>query len=196
MGKTHASRYLVAVPGHLVLIHDDSKAQPEYDARYFATIDEAAAVSPQEAQTLTAVGFRGDPFRSITIEVEQVAAWALEHARRGTPVKLVVAEISRAMSDSGKALESPALKYCLTQGRTMGLCVDWSAQTPQEVPFVAYTQSSSIACFQLEPPALNYLDSVHRWDPDMLATAQKLQRGEFVLRQPATPWDRTVYKFR
>jgi hypothetical protein len=186
---------LTAVPGHLVLVHDDSKKQTEYPVHYVSCVDEAKALPLEQAQTMGAIGFHGDVYRGLTCEVEEVAAFALELARAGIPVKLVISEISRAMSDAGKALESPSLKFALTQGRTMGLCVDWSAQTPQEVPFVAYTQSSSVALLQLEAAATNYLDSVHRWDREMLAVVEQLERGEFVLRRPATPWDRTIYRF-
>lgn len=196
-GKTWASRRLVEVPGQLTLIHDDSKAEPEYSehAKYYPTPAALEAQPFDEVKDLTAVAFRGDPYAGVRCEVDDVAALALRFARARFPVRIVVDETDRAMSDAGRKLESPNLRECFTTGRSMGLSVIWSTQTPQRAPDVALNSSSSIAIFRLGPAALNYLDERLYFDREMLELVPDLAVGEFVLHRPGQRWDRTVYKF-
>lgn len=196
MGKTWAMRELAQLPGALVLIHDDKRAQPEYpDVRYFRTTGELLAVPLAELEHLTAAGFRGDVYAGLTCEVDAVAALALELARAHVPCRLVVDELERATSSGGRELESDALRRCFTQGRAMNLSVLWGTQTPQRVPREALDQSSSVGIFRLGPRALNYLDERCFFDPAMLAAVERLERGEFVLWRNGHPWDRCVYRF-
>jgi hypothetical protein len=196
MGKTWGARALVAEPGQLTLIHDDSKAAPEYPGvRYFANVADLKSQPADDVRGLTAVGFRGDPYQAITCEVEEVSAWALELARGGTPVRLVVDETSRAVSDTGKTLLAPSLRLCATVGRTMGLSISAGAQEIIFMPRALLAQASSIALFRVESADVNYLRERLAWDPELLAAAAQLDVGDFLIRQPATRWDRTIYRF-
>ena len=196
-GKTWATRHLVAQPGQLTLIHDDSKALPEYgdQARYFTSVAELLAEPADDARQLAVVGFRGDAYRGIVCEVEDVAALALRFARARVPVRLVVDETSRAVSDTGKTLLAPALKACATVGRTMGLSISAGAQEVMYMPRALMTQASAISLFRIESADVNYLRERLSWDPELLAAAADLADGDFLIRQPATRWDRTVYRF-
>ncbi len=203
MGKTWASWQLVTVPGQLVLLHDDSKAEREYppggaggpSVPYYPSVAAALAVPLEQAQQQPIIGFRGDAYAGQVCEVEEVAALAMKLARARVPVRLVVDETDRAMSDAGSKLEAPSLREAFTVGRTMKLSVIWSTQTPQRAPEVARNQSSTIGIFRLEAPALNYLNERMCFNPQMLELVPDLQEGEFVLHRSGHPWDRTVYKF-
>jgi hypothetical protein len=196
MGKTWAARHLVAQPGQLTLIHDDSKAQPEYPGvRCFASVAELLAQPADEARQLAAVAFRGDPYRGIVCEVEEVADLALRFARARIPVRLVVDETSRAVSDTGRTLLAPSLKACATVGRNMGLSISAGAQEVMYMPRALLAQASSISIFRVESADVNYLRERLSWDPELLAAATDLPEGDYLIRRPATPWDRTVYRF-
>lgn len=185
---------MVQLPGQLVLVHDDSKAQPEYPGlRYFTRPADLAALAPVEQDTLGAAAFRGDPYQGIVCEVEEVAAYSMWLARRFAPVRLVVDETDRAMSDGGKSLLAPSLREAFAVGRNMGLSVLWATQFPQRAPDCALALSSSLGIMQLEPGPLNYLDRTLCFDREMLDTVAVLKVGEFVLRLPGRPWDRTIY---
>jgi hypothetical protein len=179
----------------LALVHDDSKAQPEYAIRYYGSRDEVLGAPAMEIENLTAVGFRGDVYKGQRCEVEEVAALTLELARARIPVRLVVDELNRAVTSGGKAIASPSLLEAMTAGRTMGLSVLWGTQIPQRVPAPAWDLSSSIGIFQLGEKAMRYLDESLLLDSEMLDVVPTLGVGEFVLHRPGEPWDRTVYRF-
>lgn len=196
-GKTVAMRALVDHPGQLVLIHDDSKARPEYPhVRYFHTPAELLAAPADEVAELGAAAFRGDPYSGVVCEVEDVAALALQAARARMPCRLVVDEWERAMSDGGRKMEAPSLRTCLTTGRSMALSVAGGAQIPQRVGDVVINSASSCGLFRLGPGGLNYLDERLYFDRRMLDVVVNLQVGDFVLHRPGFPWDGCVYRFR
>ena len=196
-GKTWAQRRLVELPGQLVLIHDDAKAEPEYPehARYFRSPAELLALPADEAAQLSAAAFRGDAYSAVVCEVDEVAALALTCARVRVPVRLVVDEWERAMSDGGRKMEAPNLRTCLTTGRVMGLSVAGGAQIPQRVGDTVLNSASSVGLFRCGPAAVNYLDERLYFDREMLGTIPTLQVGDFVIHRPGHPWDRTVYRF-
>ena len=124
-------RALVDHPGQLVLIHDDSKARPEYPhVRYFHTPAQLLGTPADEVDQLAAAAFRGDPYGGVVCEVEDVAALALQAARARIPCRLVVDEWERAMSDGGRKMEAPSLRTCLTTGRSMALSVAGGVESP------------------------------------------------------------------
>jgi hypothetical protein len=195
-GKTVAMRALVDHPGQLVLVHDDSKARPEYpQLRYFGTPGELLALPADEVEHLHAAAFRGDVFAGVACEVEDVAALALQAARARIPCRLVVDEWERAMSDGGRKLEAASLRTCLTTGRSMALSVAGGAQIPQRVGDVVINSASSVGLFRLGPAGLNYLDERLYFDRRMLEVIPRLQVGDFVLHRPGHPWDGVVYRF-
>jgi len=195
-GKTVAMRALVEYPGQLVVIHDDSKARPEYPSvRYFKTPDELRAMPADEVAELHAAAFRGDVYAGVVCEVDDVAALALQAARAHVPCRLVVDEWERAMSDGGRKMEAPNLRTCLTTGRSMALSVAGGAQIPQRVGDVVLNSASSVGLFRVGPAGLNYLDERLYFDRRMLAVVPGLQVGDFVLHRPGFPWDGVVYRF-
>lgn len=197
-GKTYASRALIESPGGLTLIHDTSKAEPEFPGvRYFPTTAAALAQPVADVMDLSAIGFRGDAFAGVTCDVEDVAALALIAARRKLPTRLVIDELNCAVSESGQRLTSDSLREALTAGRTMGLSIVWSTQIPQRVPGVVFDLCTTIGIFWVGAKSLNYLDERLLLDPDMIDAIAGLDVGEFVLhRDGGVPWDRTIYRVR
>jgi hypothetical protein len=193
-GKTHALKEFASCPGQITLIHDDSKARPEYPCRYWASVSEMLATPEHEIRETTVLGFRGDAYRGVTCEVDDVAAVSLRFARARFPTRLIVDELDRAVSTAGLRLESESLRSCFTVGRTMGLSVGWATQTPQRVPTEVWNQSS-IVIFHVGAKSLRYLDERLLLDDEMLEQVPQLQRGEFVMHRPGHPWDRTIYRF-
>ena len=189
-------RELVRLPGQLVLIHDDKRAQPEYpEVRYFRDPGQLLELPADQAAELSAAAFRGDAYQGVSCQVDQVAGLALQLARARIPVRLVVDELERAVSPGGRELEAENLRLCFTQGRAMGLSVLWGTQTPQRVPREVLDQSSSIGIFRVGPRALNYLDERCFFDPEMLAAVERLEVGQFVIWRNGFRWDRCVYRF-
>jgi len=189
MGKTTANQHFLG-EGRLpqfTLIHDDAKLDPQYKGATVEKIDDA----PDDAAWIT---LRGDPFKGTRVEVETVAALALQIARASRePVRLVVDELDRACTLGGKELASQSLRDALTQGRALGVSVIWSTQTPQRAPKEVIDQSSTIGLFQLGPRALNYLDERLFFDADLLQVVPTLGVGEFVIYEAGRPWNRTIY---
>lgn len=195
-GKTWAQRELVNLGGQLVIIHDDKGARAEYPhVRYFTTTADLLAAPAEEAAALSAAAFKGDPFSGVVCEVEEVAALALQLARVRIPVRLVVDEWDRAVSDGGRKLEAPALQACLTTGRALGLSVTGGAQTPQRCGDIVINSASSIGIFRLGQRAVNYLEERLLFDREMTAVIPTLAVGDFVIHRPGRPWDRTIYRF-
>jgi hypothetical protein len=195
-GKTWASRRLIEVPGQLTLIHDDSKAYVEFEGvQYFESADHLLVQPYDQVKHFTVVGFRGDDRRGVVCEVEEVCALSTRWARIGAPIRVHIDEVSRAMSDTGKKLLAPSLRYGCTRGRTMGQSFSACAQEVKFAPVVMLSQASSVAMFQLETHDTNYLLERHNWDPRMLELVARLDVGDFVIRRPAIPWDGCVYRF-
>jgi hypothetical protein len=194
MGKTWGTRVLIELPGQLVLIHDDAKARPEYPdhALYLRTAAELEQLEQQ--QNPPAIAFRGDAYAGVRCEVEEVAALAMRLARARLPVRLVVDEMDRAVSDGGRKLEAPSLREAIVVGRTMGLSVVCNVQQPQRMPEVA-SQASSIGFFRLELAALAYVADRFSVDPEIMTLVPTLAVGDFVIHRPGFPWDRRVYRF-
>jgi hypothetical protein len=192
-GKTTAIRgFLSATDQIFTLIHDDTKLDPQYDGVKCESLDQIGAAVAAE---VTAITLRGDAFKGSRVEVETVAALALQIARASRqPVRLVVDELDRACTAGGKQIASESLRAAFTLGRALSVSVLWSTQTPTRCPTEVIDQSSTIALCQLGPRALNYLDERLAFDPDLLQVVPTLAIGQFVIYEAGRPWNRTIYQ--
>lgn len=200
MGKSYAQRAFLEearARGLIVVAHDDTKLEPEVRGAIRANVADLEARPPTDAEDASgAFVFRGDAYRAIVCEVEEVAAFALERlARRRVRTCLVVEELDRACTPGGRDLASPALRSALTQGRALGLCVSSTTQSPARAPKEVIDQATAVILFRLGPRALTYLDERLMFDRELLAAAPALERGDFVLHVPGEPWNRTLYRF-
>ena len=198
-GKSFANKATIKAAidrGLLCVAHDDTSPFPQVEGAIRETPDHLARQPLTEDEDSTgAVVFRGNVYRAVTVEVEDVAALAMGLGRRDLRVLLVVDELDRACTPGGQQLAAPSLRVALTQGRKLGLCVSWTTQSPQRAPKEVLDQATSIGIFRLGPRALNYVDERLYFDDDMLAVVPHLQNGEFVLFVAGRPWDRKIYRF-
>jgi len=201
MGKSHAQRAFLeeakARHGMIVVAHDDTKLEPEVPGAIRANVADLEARPPSEEEDATgALCFRGDAFRGIVVEVEEVAAFAIDRlARRRVRTCMVVEELDRAVTPGGRQLVSAKLRECCTQGRVLGLCVSSTTQSPARTPAEILDQATAVVLFRLGPRALNYVDERLMFDGELLAAVPTLERGDFVLHVPGEPWNRTLYRF-
>lgn len=205
VGKTCVVRELARVLG-LALIHDDTKATPQYaDSLVLATPAQLLELPVETLNETTAVSFRGDAFRGLVCEVDDVADLALQFARARIPCTLVVDELDRALTPGGQSMRALKLREALTQGRSMRLNVLATTQNPKRVPDDCINQATAIVFCRLGPKALNYIDGASLIDDELLDAVRNLRVDkdandrvtytEFVVHVPSTPWNRTVYYF-
>jgi len=196
-GKTSAIKHFLAIPfDGVTLIHDEKAGNPQFDG-YTVQYANIASV-PDNVDTVV---FRGDPYNRTTVEVNSVALLALKLARLRIPVRLVIDELDRAVTDGGRALNSPAVRECITQGRAMKLCVLWSTQLPQRAPVEMLDNASAIVLGRCGPRAVNYLDQRCFFTDDETASIKGLKThyednrtvGELVVHRNGKPWDGRVY---
>lgn len=191
-GKTSCMRAFLQSADRdcLTFVHDVKEADPQYrgHARAAVSLDGV----PDDA---SCVVFHGDPYAGAMPDPDAVAALALAHARARVPVRLVVDELSRACTVGGRELSAPAVVEAYLQGGGMGLTVLASNQIPQRTPTIPRDQATAIVLGPLGRAALNYLDGVLFFDPEMLDAVEGLQVGEIVIHIPGVPWNRTIYTF-
>lgn len=196
-GKSVANARLISAAAGLgltVLAHDDTKAEAQIDGPTRVSPSEIGEISDAESAAGILV-FRGDPYAGRACEVEDVAALAVRLARQRVRVALVIEELDRAVTPGGRELCAPSLRIALTQGRSMGLCVFSTTQSPARAPREVVDQATSIAFFRLGPRALNYLDSTLWLDSQLLRLIPVLGDFEFVLHRPGRPFDGRIYRF-
>jgi hypothetical protein len=193
-GKTTAIRaFLLASDLTFTLIHDDTKLDPQYPGLKCESLDQIAVDASVNDATMITI--RGDAFRGSRVEVETVAALALQIARATRePVRLVIDELDRACTAGGKQIAAESLRAAFTLGRALAVSVLWSTQTPTRCPTEVVDQSSTIAICQLGPRALNYLDERLAFDLDLLQVVPTLAIGQFVIHEAGRPWNRTIYQ--
>ncbi len=172
----------------MTLIHDDK----ERDTQYPGAVASSFEAAPGDAEIVILRGdiFAGESF----VEVETVADVALQIAMSGTPVRVVVDELDRAITPGGKVLQGTFLRDCLTKGRSLELSVISSTQAPQRCPIEVIDQATTVALGQLGPRALKYLDDRLAFDAELLSVVEDLQPLEFVLYQQGRPWNRCIYR--
>lgn len=199
-GKSYANRALLRAAAHelgaVVVAHDDSKREPQYEGALRAHPDDLdSRPITEEEETSGAIIFRGDPYAGRVVEVEDVATLALKLARAGVPTVLAVDELDRAVTPGGQQLVALSLRTALTQGRALGLSVASTTQNPARAPKEVVDQATTVGLFRLGPRAISYLDDRLYFDSELLEVIETLERGDFVLHRPGYQWDRTLYRF-
>lgn len=203
-GKTTLQRKIINSSSMLTLIHDDMKLEAQYPGSVVTKKKPRETGADLLEQVTddqeTQIVFRGDPFTGTMVEVEDVGALTLQLTRvTRKPVRLVIDELDRAVTDGGNRITSQSLVIAFAQGRSLGLSVLWSTQSPQRAPVQCIDQSSTIAICRLGPRALLYLDERLRFEKDLLATVPTLSQAnengtcEFVLYEQGKEWNRTIY---
>ncbi len=176
----------------LTLIHDVKHADRcQYPG--WKTTDPATALDnvPDGA---TSIVFRNDPYAGIYVNPDDVCALALRLARARMPVRLCIDELSKVVTDGGKALTAPSFRECNSEGGAMGLSIISSTQDPHRCPETVLASATAVVIGNLGPREVNYLDGPLCFDSDMMEIVPTLQKGQFVIRfSGESVWDRTVY---
>lgn len=178
---------LVAV----VIIHDVKNPLPQYRGTRIAGEAEIVIRKPAEVFPDVVVLRR----RSIDHQPDlERAAQVTKHASyHGTPTVLVVDELSKALSQSGREFVCPTVQELLTEGRGFGASLLWSAQLPQRVPTVAYDMSR-VLFFRCGRKVLNYLVDLKIVDLELAGVISRLPRGRFIIAGSEEEWNGVVYE--
>lgn len=195
VGKSTVLRRLLAEPyDGITLIHDDSKNVPQYADLGPVVAD--FSLAPDDARIVT---LRGDPFLRQYVEVDQLAALALDIVRappapdgKRLKVRAVIDEWDRAMTPGGNELVGEHILEAQTKGGSMGLSVFGTTQIPKRARAIM-DQCTHVLIFQVGRAGVNYLDERVQLDGDILDVPSTLPVGEFVLYEQGRPWNGIVY---
>jgi DNA helicase HerA-like ATPase len=79
------------------------------------------------------------------------------------------------------------------KGRSRGISIVCGTQIPQTLPTDVLDLADTIAVGRLKRRSLAYAERTWELEPEMVAAIRVLERGQFVLLDDASEWDRTVY---
>lgn len=195
-GKTVALRAIVAAAvallGRALIIDDGDPWKAQFPGQCFVDANEFRAALSGGLLTSTSVVFRGEPWRRIKVDVRDCGelAWSLVCNDR-KPLLVVVDEFVRCLDKT----VWPPWREILCEGRKVQLSLVAALQEPQALYSAAKNQLSSVQVHRCGPTVTNYLEHVWYLSPECAQTIRMLDIGEFVIVQPATPWNGVVYRF-
>lgn len=175
---------------YVLVVHDVKLPTPQYEG---AIMREASAIiaRPPEAY----------PFRAVlrkhgvdhTPSVEEAARVVKRCAYAGIPSGLMVDELKKALTPSGREYEAKTLAELFSEGRAYGASVFWTEQLPQRVPGGAYDQSR-VMLHRSGWKSLGYLIDQRVIDQKTANVVAGLDVGQFVLVSPEDDFDGTIYE--
>src|SRR6185503_14736333 len=125
-----------------------------------------------------------------------VATLAGEYASiAGIRTVVVVDEIYDAMKARqtfSAGTEGPTSEL-FRKGRSRGISIVAATQVPQTLPTDVLDLADTIAIGRLKRRSLLYAAKQWELEPEMVEAIRRLQRGEFVLLDDSSEWDRTIY---
>ncbi len=193
-GKSQGIKALLSQPWErgITVIHDDTKRVRQYLdlVGVRSVVCDSLAAAPDDAQVIT---FYRDPRTSSLIEPDYVCQVGMWMGQQGAPVRVVLDELDRALTKGGKSYEGFGLLDVCARGRALEVSLIAQAQNPLRVPADICNLATAAYLYRLGPRALNYLDAVWCFDREMLAVIPTLQKFEFVLHVPSTPWNGRIY---
>lgn len=203
-GKTSALKILLSRRWNgITLIHDEKPARVGqfHDLKVKHATTDICSLNHLRGIDANTVVFRGDPMKRTSVPVDAVAELAIQMAQMGIPVRLVIDELDRAVSDGGKVLASQSVRFCITQGRALGLSVLWSTQMPMRTPAELLDNSSVLIMGRMGPKSANYLTDRQHFGMSLTEQIQHLKGhyefndgpGELVIYQNGKKWDNRVY---
>lgn len=186
-----------------VLIVDDKNDDAPWPGIRRANPGTLASNPPPEEDDAAVVVYRGaaiDP--ASTVDVEEVARQAWEIARQpgeegeGHPaVMLVVDEMRRAVSPSGREWRAPTVAKTLAEGRAAagGISIMWGTQAPQRLTVEAFDQSM-LCVFKLGHRGRSYLERSDLISAQVSQVIAGLREREFIVIDDAGDWNGLVYE--
>jgi hypothetical protein len=210
MGKTFAMAWvldeiLAAGLEDAVLIVDDKNDSAPWPGIRRANPGTLADNPPAEDEEAQVVVYRGaamDP--ASTVDVNEVATQAWEIARQtsgdgedeGHPaVMIVVDEMRRAVSPSGREWRAPMVAKTLAEGRAAagGISIMWGTQAPQRLTVEAFDQSM-LCVFKLGHRGRSYLERSDLISAQVSQVIAGLREREFIVIDDAGDWNGLVYE--
>lgn len=209
MGKTFAMAWVIdeildAGLEDAVLIIDDKNDGAPWPGIRRANPGTLADNPPADDEEVTVVVYRGaaiDP--ASTVDVNEVAEQAWQIARQsgqgedeGHPaVMIVVDEMRRAVSPSGREWRAPMVAKTLSEGRAAagGISIMWGTQAPQRLTVEAFDQSM-LCVFKLGHRGRSYLERSDLISQQVSAVIAGLGVREFIVVDDAGDWNGKVYE--
>lgn len=173
---------------------DDKHADhTPYEGQKYSTVDGYRARPPAAGEDRRAV-FRGDHYGGITCTAESVAQLAQQLARARQRPLFVLDEAKRATTDAGRAWTAPTAKWCLTEGRALGLSCVFSGQDAASLPRECGNEATSVSIFQVKALAAPRVADLFNLSPHLEQLVEHLDVGEFLLLADSTDeW--AAYRF-
>lgn len=207
-GKTFAMAWVIdeildAGLEDAILIVDDKNDDAPWPGIRRANPGTLAKNPPAEDDEATVVVYRGaaiDP--ASTVDVNEVAEQAWEIARQpgeddeGHPaVMIVVDEMRRAVSPSGREWRAPMVAKTLAEGRAAagGISIMWGTQAPQRLTVEAFDQSM-LCVFKLGHRGRSYLETANLISKQVSGVIAGLREREFIVVDDAGDWNGLVYE--
>ena len=204
-GKTSLMRAIVYTMiarkyATFALVHDTKGIFPEYrHSVCVGNVNEFISRGAFRNDDIPVVSFRGNPKRDVDVTAEEVAAFSLYLARKGSvPHVTVIEELAEASTAGRKHVKAPSVLKLAEQGRKMGVSLVGTTQSPRKTPLDLLGQASSIAFFRLTGADANYLGERLDLDPSMIEAIrgpnhEGLPNYKFVLYIKGQVWDREIY---
>jgi hypothetical protein len=210
MGKTFAMAWVIdeilaeGLEDAILIVDDKNDGAPWRGIRR-ANPGTLAGNPPAEDDEATVVVYRGaamDP--AATVDVNEVAEQAWQIARQtsgegddaGHPaVMIVVDEMRRAVSPSGREWRAPMVAKTLSEGRAAagGISIMWGTQAPQRLTVEAFDQSM-LCVFKLGHRGRSYLERSDLISAQVSEVIAGLAEREFIVIDDAGDWNGLVYE--
>jgi hypothetical protein len=179
----------------VAFVHDGKDPAPQADyvklGPVFPTVAALAAAPPEGPMPIAVVFHSVDKIETL----DGVTTAARDLSVDGLRVCAALDEIYDGMSGRQTFIsgtEGPTSE-AFRKGRSRGISVIAGTQIPQTLPTDITDLADTIAVGRLKRRSLRYIERTWDLEPEMVAAIRGLQRGEFVLLDDTSEWDRTVY---
>lgn len=205
-GKTSCLKILMVRKWNGITLVHDGKPSRESQFSNLKTpfvMTDVCSLNHLRGQNVSTVIFRGNPQKRTLVSIDKVADLAIQLAQLGVPVRLVIDELDSACSEGGMKLTSEPVRFCITQGRALGLSVLWSTQMPMRAPAELIDNTSVLIMGRMGPKSANYLEARQHFATPMMEQIQQLKThyefgesdgpGELCVQQNGKQWNQLVY---
>lgn len=175
---------------YVLVIHDVKLPRPQYEG---TVIHEAGGILARPPEFYPSVVVLRKASVDHTPSVDEAARVTKRIAYGGVPAGLMVDELKKALTPSGREFEAKTLAELFSEGRAYGASVFWTEQLPQRVPGAAYDQSR-VMLHRSGSKSLGYLVDQRVIDQATANVVAQLDVGQFVLVSPEDDFDGAIYQ--
>lgn len=204
MGKTVANRTIIEyirkqkLVDITLTVDDKDRWKPQYQGMYRKNPEHLQTEMRKAGEDASHIVFRGAAFEgniADDIEHESVSslAWDLVRLR---PARVLVNVDELADATNGhQAWNGQTLPALYRKGRGVGISVLASTQLPQQLPRDAFGLSDTIGIFRITAREAKYLADYRVIGHEDIERVSKLEVGQWILYDKASPDDGSVYRF-